>query len=74
MQFVLRLLFNTFLDDETMSGKQGLNSFSPVFVDEESNSLFCVIKPFKDKETLKDMIEVRSTILFVHLLSTQSQM
>ena len=44
-----------------MSGKQGNYSFSPVlFTDEVGNSLLFVIKPCKDKETLRDMIEVRT--------------
>jgi hypothetical protein len=60
---VLRLLFNT---DYTMSGKQGTCLFSPVlFTDEECISLIFVIKPFKDKETLRDMIEVRGVTICV---------
>jgi hypothetical protein len=45
-----------------MSGKRGTYSFPPgLFTDEEGSSLIFVIKPFKDKETLRDMIEVRAT-------------
>jgi hypothetical protein len=45
-----------------MSGKQGNYSFSPVlFTNEAGSSLVFVIKPCKDKETLRDMIEVRAT-------------
>lgn len=42
-----------------MTGQQGNYSFPPVlFTDGVGDSLFFVIKPCKDKETLRAMIEV----------------
>lgn len=51
-----------------MSGQQGNYSFPPIlFTDREGNSLLFVIKPCKDKETLRAMIEVcaPSTLLYL---------
>jgi len=46
-----------------MSGQQGNYSFPPMlFTDEVGDSLLFVIKPCKDKETLRAMIEVCAPI------------
>lgn len=48
-----------FVTCRKMTGKQEKYSFSPVlFTDEIGNSLLFVIKPCKDKGSLRDMIQV----------------
>ena len=53
------ILLDVYLTCWTMSGQQGNYSFPPMlFTDRVGNSLSFVIKPCKDKETLRAMIEV----------------